>query len=79
MSICPFYIFVDDRYIGNSMELVELSPVEMVIVTDSIPLPQDACTKIRQVPIADRFAKIIRSELVRSVYAGVCMNVCIVI
>jgi len=37
---------------GNSMELINLSPVERVVVTDSLPLPENASPKIQQVSIA---------------------------
>ncbi len=47
---------------GNSMDLINLSPVEMVMVTDSIPLPAQASPKIVQVSMLPTIAKIIKYE-----------------
>lgn len=55
---------------GNAVELVQLSPVEKVIITDSLPLPPEGMTatsKIAQVPVAPLLAKLIESEYFRSV------------
>ena len=52
-------------FASNSIELIDLSPVEKVIVTDSIPLPSKKfSSKIAQVSIAPLLAKIIFSESV---------------
>ena len=50
---------------ANSMDLINLSPVEFVLVTDSIPLPKNASRKIIQVPMAPLLAKIIESNLLQ--------------
>ena len=47
------------------MDLINLSPVEFVLVTDSIPLPKNASRKIIQVPMAPLLAKIIESNLLQ--------------
>ena len=47
----------------NSMNLIDLSPVEKVIVTDSIPLPSHVSNKIVQVPVAKLIAKVIEAEV----------------
>jgi hypothetical protein len=36
------------------MELIDLSPVEKVVVTDSVPLPKDCSSKIAQVRVRVR-------------------------
>lgn len=46
----------------NSMELIRLSPVEKVIVTDSLPLPPHVDAKITQVSVAPLLAKVIETE-----------------
>lgn len=46
----------------DSMNLIELSPVEQVIVTDSLPLPEICSKKIVQVSIANELANIIETE-----------------
>ena len=46
----------------DSMELIRLSPVEKVIVTDSLPLPPGACEKIVQVSVAPLLSKVIDTE-----------------
>lgn len=47
------------------MELIDLSPVDRVIVTDSVPLPRDVpvSSKIVQVSVAKGLARIIESEM----------------
>lgn len=48
----------------DSIELINLSPVEAVIVSDSVPLPENIGrhSKIHQVSIATQLAKIIEKE-----------------
>jgi phosphoribosylpyrophosphate synthetase len=57
-------------FTGNSTELIDLSPVERVVVTDSIPLPVGCSSKIAQVSIAPLLANIIELERVISDYAS---------
>ena len=52
---------------ANSMELIRLSPVEKVFVTDSLPLPPDADQKVVQVSIASTLAKLIEVEYFTSI------------
>mmetsp|Transcript_20192 Transcript_20192/g.20292 ORF Transcript_20192/g.20292 Transcript_20192/m.20292 type:complete len:391 (-) Transcript_20192:122-1294(-) len=53
---------------GNSMELIRLSPVEKVVITDSIPLREgENHSKIVQVSVAPLLAQLIESEYYRSV------------
>lgn len=47
---------------GNSMELIRLSPVEKVFVSDSLPLPENASDKIVQISMAETLAKLIETE-----------------
>jgi len=47
---------------STSMELIDLSPVEKVVVTDSIPLPGTSSSKIHQVSVAGMLAKVIKSD-----------------
>jgi ribose-phosphate pyrophosphokinase len=49
---------------GNSMEMIDLSPVEQVIVTDSVPLPAKASDKIVQIPLAPMLAKIVEANVI---------------
>ena len=49
-------------FTGDSMELIQLSPVKKVIVSDSLPLPENAGDKIVQVSVARRIAKIIEKD-----------------
>ena len=52
-------------FASNSIQLIDLSPVEKVIVTNSIPLPRHKSSpKIEQISIAPLLAKIIYSESV---------------
>ena len=51
----------------NSVELINLSPVEVVVVTDSLPLPTEPCNKIVQVSVAPMLARVIEAEFFRSV------------
>jgi phosphoribosylpyrophosphate synthetase len=44
------------------MELVTLSPVKQVIVTDSLPMPADKSDKVVQVSVAKYIAKIIEKD-----------------
>ena len=46
----------------ESLNLIELSPFEKVIVTDSVPLPKQSNDKIVQVSIVKSIAKLLRSE-----------------
>mmetsp|Transcript_4617 Transcript_4617/g.7052 ORF Transcript_4617/g.7052 Transcript_4617/m.7052 type:complete len:377 (+) Transcript_4617:39-1169(+) len=50
------------HFTEKSMELIGLSPVEKVIVTDSLPLPPNACEKIVQVSVASQLAELIETE-----------------
>lgn len=50
----------------NCMKLIDLSPIERVIVTDSLPLPVNRSSKIQQVSTANMLARIIEAELRRS-------------
>lgn len=50
---------------GKSMDLIRLSPVELVVVTDSIPLPPNASPKVVQLPMAEMLAKIIASNVLQ--------------
>jgi len=47
----------------KAMELIDLSPVELVVVSDSLTLPEMHSPKISQVKIAPMLAKIIETEL----------------
>lgn len=49
----------------NSVDLVNLSPIVKVVVTDSLPLPEKAkrCDKIVQLSIAPLIAKVIQSDV----------------
>lgn len=49
-------------FTDNCNELIDLSPLEKVIITDSIHLPLNASPKIVQVSIAPYLAKIIESD-----------------
>jgi ribose-phosphate pyrophosphokinase len=51
----------------NSMQLIDLSMVEKVIVTDSLPLPKDtpASPKIVQLSVAPLLSKVIETELLQ--------------
>jgi ribose-phosphate pyrophosphokinase len=50
-------------FTGSAVELVRDSPIEEVVVTDTVPLPREAAAepKIRQVSVAPLFAQAIRS------------------
>lgn len=48
----------------NSMNLINLSPVEQVIVTDSVPLAKDASPKIVQIPLAPMLARIVEANVI---------------
>jgi ribose-phosphate pyrophosphokinase len=53
-------------FADNCMDLIDLSPVDKVIVTDSVQLPSGSSkcsTKISQVSVAAGLAKIIESEM----------------
>ncbi|CAE7768327.1 prs [Symbiodinium microadriaticum] len=52
---------------ANSMQLIRLSPVEKVFVTDSLPLPPDADAKVVQVSMASTLAKLIETEYFTSI------------
>jgi ribose-phosphate pyrophosphokinase len=47
---------------SDSMELIDLSPVEKVVVTDSIPLPVKVSSKIHQVSISGVLSKVIKND-----------------
>ena len=51
---------------SSSMELIDLSPVEQVVVTDSIRLPPNASEKIAQVSVAPLLTQVIKSEASRN-------------
>jgi ribose-phosphate pyrophosphokinase len=46
----------------DSMDIIRLSPVEQVVVTDSLPLPPNAPSKVVQLSVATLLAKIIETE-----------------
>jgi ribose-phosphate pyrophosphokinase len=46
----------------NAMDIIRLSPVEKVIVTDSLPLPPDSSGKVVQLSVATLLANIIETE-----------------
>ena len=46
----------------KAMELIDLSPIEGVVVTDSVPLPATSSAKIAQVSIAPLLARVIETE-----------------
>ena len=46
----------------KAMELIDLSPVERVVVTDSVPLPDKCSPKVVQVSIAPLLARVIETE-----------------
>jgi ribose-phosphate pyrophosphokinase len=46
-----------------AMKLIELSPVDRVVVTDTIALPPNASSKVHQISIAPLLAKVIDSEV----------------
>lgn len=49
----------------DSLELIELSPVSKIILSDSIPLPPSlkTCDKIIQLSLAPLLANVIRSDI----------------
>jgi ribose-phosphate pyrophosphokinase len=49
-------------FTDNSMELIDLSPVELVVVTDTLPLPEKSSKKVVQVSTADLLAKVIKTQ-----------------
>lgn len=51
----------------NSLELIRLSPVEKVVVSDTLPLPSNPGNKIEQVSVVPLLARLIESEYYRSV------------
>ena len=51
---------------SSSMELIDLSPVEKVVVTDSVRLPSNASEKITQVSVAPLLTQVIKSEAARN-------------
>ena len=54
----------------SSMELIENSPVKKVIVTNTLPLPKTATSKVIQVSIAPMLAHVILAEHFRSLDQG---------
>jgi ribose-phosphate pyrophosphokinase len=46
-----------------AMKLIDLSPVERVIVTDTITLPRNPSSKVHQISVAKLLAKVIDSEV----------------
>lgn len=51
----------------NSLDLIDLSPVEKVLVTDSVPLPKKQISnKIVQITVAPLIAKLLESEVLTS-------------
>lgn len=59
-----FVVASHGLFTSNSSQLIDLSPVEKVIVTNSITLPQKRSSKILQVSIAPLLAQVIYSESV---------------
>lgn len=54
----------------SSMELIENSPVKKVIVTNTLPMPKVATSKVVQVSIAPMLAHVILAEHFRSLEHG---------
>jgi ribose-phosphate pyrophosphokinase len=54
----------------SSMELIENSPVKKVIVTNTLPMPKVATSKVVQVSIAPMLAHVILAEHFRSLEQG---------
>lgn len=50
----------------NAMERIENSPIDEVFVTNSLPLPKNSSTKIRQVSVAPLLARVIWTEHFRA-------------
>jgi len=48
------------------MQLIDLSPVDKVLVTDTVPLPPNSSPKVIQLPMAPMIAKIIESSLTQT-------------
>jgi ribose-phosphate pyrophosphokinase len=65
-----YYCASHGLFTGNSLDLIRLSPVERVVITDSIPFADkdnNNNDKIVQVSIAPILARLIESEYYRSV------------
>ncbi len=58
MFICASHGLFSEK----AMELIDLSPVERVVVTDSVPLPAKCSPKVAQVSIAPLLARVIETE-----------------
>lgn len=52
---------------NESMKLIDLSPVEKVVVSDSIPLPPRCSSKIVQISIAPLLARVIAAEAIAAI------------
>jgi len=59
----------------DSMNLIDLSPVERVVVSDSVPMPKSASNKIVQVSTAGLISRIIESEVINFNVASAHKNV----
>jgi ribose-phosphate pyrophosphokinase len=57
-----YYCASHGLFTENSMNIIALSPVENVIVTDSLPFPKNGSDKIIQVSVARELSKIIETE-----------------
>ena len=50
----------------TSMELIEKSHVQMVLVNNTLPLPEKSCPKVQQVSIAPMLSHVILAEHFRT-------------
>lgn len=57
-----FFVASHGLFTENSMSLIDLSPVERVIVTDTVELPANASNKIHQISIGPLLAKAVSSD-----------------
>lgn len=61
--VCASHAWLDD----NAMRNIDLSPINHVVVTDSIPLPDSyQSNKVKQLTIAPLLARIISSDFASS-------------
>ena len=54
-------------FTDHALELIESSPIKMVLITDSLPLPSSASKKIHQIPTAPLLARVIIAEHFRTI------------
>lgn len=62
-----FYCASHGLFSQNSVELVDLCPVDKVLVTNSVPMPKQQSQKIVQVSIAPLIGEILKSEAATSI------------